>query len=279
MQSIEEITIVVAPDLWSETREEGRKAAGLIADHCQKMGNRVAVLHLPNEVPQKNAPEDLGIETAEAQRYTTVYYPWVTILAHEGDGDSRVVPPTGHVAGVWARVDAERGVHKAPANETLRGVIGLAHDVNDAEQVELNNQGVNAIRTFPGAGILVWGARTLAAADDGDVEHSYINVRRSVNFIKQSILQSTNWVVFEPDDDRLQTSVKAMVASFLTGLWRRGMLVGKSPEEAFYVTCDETNNPPEQVAEGKLLVEIGVALVRPAEFITFQVSQHIKQST
>ncbi|QDQ09388.1 phage tail sheath family protein [Streptomyces spectabilis] len=279
LEAMEDITIVVAPDLWSETTEQGARAeAGLIADHCARMANRVAVLHLPEGADSSTAVDaTLGIE-AEARGWVTVYHPWINV-AGPGPGDPVTVPPSGHVAGVWARVDAERGVHKAPANEGLRGgVISLTQYLTDAEQATLNDQGVNAIRQFPGTGHLVWGARTLAAGDVSDVEHAYLNVRRSMNFIKQSILQSTQWAVFEPNDERLQTSVTAMISSFLTGLWRRGMLRGQSPEQAFYVVCDATNNPPEEVLQGKLTAEVGVALVRPAEFITFRVSQVIGQS-
>ncbi|MFD0415952.1 phage tail sheath family protein [Streptomyces sp. NPDC127108] len=276
LERVEEISIVVAPDLWSEaTAEDSRAAAGLIADHCQRTGNRVAVLHVPDGAPLESAAEMLGID-ADAAPYVTVYYPWINVL--DADGETSAVPATGHVAGVWARVDARRGVHKAPANEDLRGVVGLTRELDDPEQEVLNDQGVNALRKFPGTAPLVWGARTLAAADPSDVENSYLNVRRTVNFIKQSILQSTRWVVFEPNDDRLGTSVTAMITSFLTGLWRRGMLVGANTEQAFYVVCDESNNSEEEVSQGKLNVEVGVALVRPAEFITFRVSQSVDQS-
>lgn len=273
LEEIEEVSMVVAPELCSEaSQEEAREAAVLIADHCERMSNRMAVLHAPGDAVPDNAADFLA-DIDSRGLYVAVYYPWVEVLDPEDPKRRLTVPPAGHVAGVWARVDAERGVHKAPANETLRGVIGLAYDVSDVEQIELNNWGVNAVRSFPGSGILVWGARTLAASDASDVEHAYVNVRRSVNFIRQSVRQSTRWVVFEPNDDRLRTSVTAMVTDFLRGLWRKGVLVGKSPEEAFYVTCDETNNPPEEAAQNKLRCEIGVALVRPAEFITFHVSQ------
>lgn len=183
------------------------------------------------------------------------------------------------MAGVWARVDAERGVHKAPANEQLRGVLSLTQDITDEQQRVLNDRGVNALRKFPSTRILVWGARTLATTDSSDVEHAYLNVRRTRNFINQAILQSTRWAVFEPNDERLHTSVTAMISSFMTRLWRQGMLVGKSPEQAFYVVCDQTNNPPEQTAQGLLHVEVGAAIVRPAEFITIPVSPVLEQSS
>ncbi|AIA01389.1 phage tail sheath family protein [Streptomyces noursei] len=282
LESLDEIAIVLAPDLWSGTtdQEASQEAAGLIADHCQQMADRVAVLHLPNEAPPGNVAATLGVESAEARRYATAYYPWINVQ-DPGDPNAAplTVPAIGHAAGVWARVDQDRGVHKAPANEGLRGVLGLTHELSDAEHRALNDQGVNAIRNFPGSGPLIWGARTLAAADETEVENSYLNVRRAVNSLRRSIRRSTTWAVFEPNDERLQTSVRAMVTSFLTGLWRRGVLVGRSAEEAFYVVCDETNNPPEKGSQGKLLVQIGVALVRPAEFITFQVDQITERSS
>ncbi|MFB6567552.1 phage tail sheath family protein [Streptomyces noursei] len=282
LESLDEVAIVLAPDLWSGTTDQGasQEAAGLIADHCRKMADRVAVLHLPNEAPPGNVAATLGVESAEARRYATAYYPWINVQ-DPGDPNAAplTVPATGHAAGVWARVDQDRGVHKAPANEGLRGVLGLTHELSDTEHRALNDQGVNAIRNFPGSGPLIWGARTLAAADETAVENSYLNVRRSVNSLRRSIRRSTTWAAFEPNDERLQTSVRAMVTSFLTGLWRRGVLVGRSVEEAFYVVCDETNNPPERGSQGKLLVQIGVALVRPAEFITFQVDQITERSS
>ncbi|MEU5431170.1 phage tail sheath subtilisin-like domain-containing protein [Streptomyces olivoreticuli] len=279
LESIEDITIILAPDMW--TAGAGVIHAQAIVDHCVLMGNRVAVLHNANDMGA--GPDDwqelIEASGIDGQKYATAYHPWVRVLHPNGSGDLLEVPPSGHVAGVWARVDGDRGVHKAPANEGLRGVVELMHKLNDPEQAELNDIGVNVIRSFPGAGLLVWGARTLKAGDPSDVESSYLNVRRTVNFIKQSILQSTRWVVFEPNDDRLQSSVTAMVTSFLMGLWRRGMLVGKSPEQAFRVLCNETNNPPEDVLQGRLRCEVGVAIVRPAEFITFEVSQILEQSS
>ncbi|MFD9634965.1 phage tail sheath family protein, partial [Streptomyces violascens] len=262
LEAVDKVTIVVAPDLWTvssggpeQARDKARLGAAAIAGHCERMGNRVAVLHQAAGASPADAGWDFTLEP-DVKPYTTVYYPWVQVRGLDKDPVS--VPPVGHVAGVWARVDANRGVHKAPANEGLRGVIALEHSLTGAEQGELNDNGVNCLRS--GQGILVWGARTLAASDTSEVESSYLNVRRSVNFIKQSIRQSTNWAVFEPNDDALQTSVGAMVTSFLRDLWRRGMLVGKSPEEAFYVVCDETNNPPENAAQSKLICDVGVAL-------------------
>ncbi|MFG2894937.1 phage tail sheath family protein [Streptomyces sp. NPDC048248] len=265
-----DVTIVIAPDLWSTPEDVPARAAG-IAAHCERMGNRVAVLHLAQDAaPDAKATDVLAIPAA-ARPWTTAYYPWVNVT--DSAGATISVPPSGHVAGVWARVDTERGVHKAPANEDLRGVPALARNVTDAELVVLNDQGVNCLRSFPGTGLLVWGARTLAAGDSESVELRYLNVRRTVNFIKESIHRSTVWAVFEPNDDSLLASVQDAVSNFLTSLWRQGMLVGRSSAEAFYVRCDKSNNP----SEGKLVCDIRVAVVRPAEFITFQVTQDLSQ--
>ena len=186
------------------------------------------------------------------------------------DGEIKDVPPSGHVAGIWARTDAERGVHKAPANETVRGALDLTQRLTDAEQGVLNQAGVNAIRFFTSSGgIRVWGARTLAV----DPEWRYVNVRRLINMIEESVIQGTNWVVFEPNDRLLWHQVRRDVGAFLLRTWRDGALLGRTPEEAFFVKCDEETNPPEVIDAGQLVVVIGVAPVKPAEFIIFRISQ------
>jgi uncharacterized protein len=180
-----------------------------------------------------------------------------------------LVPPSGHVAGVWCRTDSTRGVHKAPANEVTMGVNGLGFQITQAEQGGLNKVGINCIRSFPGRGIRIWGARTLSS----DPEWRYINVRRLFNYVEKSILQGTNWVVFEPNDPKLWDSVKRTVTMFLRRVWRDGALFGRSPGEAFFVKCDEENNPAENRDAGILTVEIGIAPVKPAEFVVFRISQ------
>jgi hypothetical protein len=180
-----------------------------------------------------------------------------------------LVPPCGHVAGIWARNDATRGVWKAPANEVLRGIMNVELKVTRGEQELLNPIGVNVIRPFGTRGIRVWGARTLSS----DPSWRYVNVRRLFNFIEQSIENGTQWVVFEPNDLDLWQRVKRTISAFLVGLWRQGALVGATPEQAFFVKCDEETNPPESVDEGRLVVEIGIAPVKPAEFVIFRISQ------
>jgi phage tail sheath protein FI len=173
------------------------------------------------------------------------------------------------MAGVWARSDGTRGVHKAPANEVVRGAISLELNITKGEQDQLNPVGVNCIRSFPGRGVRVWGARTLSS----DPAWRYINVRRLFNYLEESILEGTQWVVFEPNDMDLWERVKRTVNSFLLREWRNGALFGATPNEAFYVKCDAENNPSETIDAGQLIVDIGVAPVKPAEFVVFRIAQ------
>jgi phage tail sheath protein FI len=176
--------------------------------------------------------------------------------------------PSGHLAGVWARTDLTRGVHKAPANEPLRGALGLKYQVSRGEQDLHNPRGVNAIRSV-GGGLRIWGGRTLSS----DPAWKYINVRRLFIMVEASVEAATQWVVFEPNDHRLWRRVVRTVSSFLTLLWRSGALMGTSPEQAFYVKCDEETNPPEVVDAGQLVIEVGLAPVKPAEFVIFRIGQ------
>lgn len=200
-------------------------------------------------------------------RYAALYYPWVKVF-DPASGRNSLVPPSGHVA-VWARSDNERGVHKAPANEVIRGAVDLEIRLSKGEQDLLNPIGVNCVRAFPGRGIRIWGARTLSS----DPAWRYLNVRRLFNYLEESILLGTQWVVFEPNDDRLWSSIRRNVTAFLTEEWRRGALFGRTAEEAFYVRCDRSNNPQESIDLGQVVCEIGVAPVKPAEFVIFRLSQ------
>jgi len=182
---------------------------------------------------------------------------------------SKFVPPSGHVVGIYNRTDAERGVHKAPANEVVLGAINLKNNLTKGEQDTLNPQGVNCIRSFPGRGIRVWGARTLS----NDGSWRYINVRRLFNFVGASLDAGMQWVVFEPNDSTLWAKVLRDVNSFLRVVWRSGALFGTTPEQAFYVKCDEELNPPEIRDLGQLIIEVGLAPVKPAEFVIFRISQ------
>jgi uncharacterized protein len=277
-EAIDDITMIAAPDLMAAyqagamTREQVKAVQLAMIAHCENMKDRVAIL---DPLPDLNAQEVKDWRMKEAgydSKYAALYYPWIQVAnpAPGANGATLNLPPSGHVAGIWARNDTERGVHKAPANEVVRGVISLALDVTKSEQDSLNPEGVNCIRAFPGRGIRVWGARTLSS----DPSWRYINVRRLFNFVEESIQLGTQWVVFEPNDLDLWQRVKRTITAFLTRVWRDGALFGATPQDAFYVKCDAENNPPETRDAGQLIIEIGIAPVKPAEFVIFRISQY-----
>ncbi len=205
--------------------------------------------------------------------YAATYYPWLVVM-DPVSGEKVTAPPSGHMAGVWARTDATRGVHKAPANTNIAGVIDLKSRVSKGDQELLNPAGINCIRYFTGDGILVWGARTLAAEAS---EFRYINVRRLTNMIKESVLDGTRWAVFEPNHHPLWAALRRDVNAFLTNVWRDGALVGTTPSEAFFVKCDAETNPPEVREAGMVVTLVGIAPVKPAEFVVFQLMQSADQ--
>jgi hypothetical protein len=274
LEAIDEVTMLSVPDLMAAYQqgmidEEGVKAVQLaMIAHCELMGDRVAILDAP---PGLNAQQvkDWRVDFAGYDsKYATMYWPWIKVM-DPLKGQPIYLPPSGHIGGIWARNDDNRGVHKAPANEVIRGAISLEINITKGEHDQLNPVAVNCIRSFPGQGIRVWGARTLTS----DPEWRYLNVRRLFNFVEKSILNGTNWVVFEPNDHKLWDSVLRTINMFLRQVWRNGALFGRTPAEAFFVKCDEENNPPESRDVGILLVEIGIAPVKPAEFVVFRISQ------
>jgi phage tail sheath protein FI len=196
------------------------------------------------------------------------YFPWVEMYDTVVD-ENVFAPPSGGLAGVYSRVDGTRGVHKAPANELFRTALGLKYNLTDAEQELLNPKGINCIRSFPGRGIRVWGARTISS----NPEWRYVNVRRLFCMVEQAIQNGTNWVVFEPNTRDLWKKITRNITSFLLNIWRSGALFGDTPEEAFYVRCDDELNPPESIDAGYIVVELGLAPAKPAEFVVFRVSQ------
>lgn len=284
LEAIDEIAIVAAPGFC----DAGSYAA--LLSHCENLQDRVAILDTPEDVKdidrlkevatQKASgagADDAGVKKAAGLRPQTsdrgfgaLYFPWIAVRDPLAPDQVVNVPPSGHMAGIYARSDATRGVHKAPANESIRGALGLAYRVTHAEQGELNRKGVNCIRFFPDSGIRVWGARTLAEEAS---EWRYINVRRLFNMIEESIEEGTRWVVFEPNDERLWKSVVRDITAFLTLVWRDGALKGVTPEQAFFVKCDAETNPTDVIDAGRLIVEIGIAPVKPSEFIIFRIGQ------
>jgi phage tail sheath protein FI len=191
------------------------------------------------------------------------------LLIPDGDGE-KFVYPSGHMAGIYSRVDHERGVHKAPANEVVRGAMTVEHQISKNLQDGLNPFGINCIRYINNT-IKPWGARTIGG--DANTDLKYINVRRTLIFLRKSIEEGTQWVVFEPNDYSLWAKIVRNISAFLTTVWRDGALFGRTPEEAFYVKCDAETNPPELRDQGKVITEIGVAIVKPAEFVIFRISQ------
>jgi len=254
---------------------EGVQAVQLaMIAHCELMGDRVAILDAP---PGLNAQQVLEWRVDKAgydSKYAALYWPWVKILDPQS-GQTVFVPPSGHIAGIWGRNDDTRGVHKAPANEVVRGAVTLELNITKGEHDTLNPVAVNCIRAFPGQGIRVWGARTLSS----DPEWRYLNVRRLFNYIEKSILNGTSWVVFEPNDHKLWDSVKRTITMFLRRVWRDGALFGQTPAQAFFVKCDEENNPPESINLGRVVITIGVAPVKPAEFVIFRIGQQASGAT
>lgn len=231
---------------------------------CDSLKDRFAII----DVRQINNEIELPQNLKSEKGYAAFYHPWVKITNPQGGG-LITVPPGGHVAGVYARSDVERGVFKAPANEILRGVSDLELTITNGEQEVLNPKGINAIRSLPGRGIRVWGARTTSP----DPLWKYVNIRRLFIFIEQSIERNTQWVVFEPNNERLWDRVVQTVDQFLTQLWKDGALMGNTPEEGFFVKCDRTTMSPLDIETGKLVVMIGVAPTKPAEFVVFRIAQ------
>ncbi|HRA90025.1 MAG TPA: phage tail sheath C-terminal domain-containing protein, partial [Planctomycetaceae bacterium] len=184
-------------------------------------------------------------------------------------------PPSGLIAGIFADVDARRGVHKAPANEIIRSITGLQQDITRREQDLLNPKGINALRFFPGRGNRVWGARTISSNSN----FRYINVRRIFNFIERSIDEGTQFVVFEPNDETLWATVRQTIGNFLNTQWRAGMLEGKTADEAYFVACDRgATMSQDDIENGRLICQVGIAPVYPAEFVIFRIQKYTADS-
>jgi phage tail sheath protein FI len=282
LEAIDEVAIVAAPGYTDAHAYED------VLAHCERLGDRVAILDPPAEFAEiealtrvataraagkaddKGHPADNGGGLRPRQSdYGTLYAPWI-VVRDPLTGEPVATPPSGHVAGVWARTDTTRGVHKAPANEPLRGVVDLTYRITRAEQEVLNPAGVNCIRYFPAEGVRIWGARTLAAEAS---EWRYLNVRRLFSMLKESIADGTRWIVFEPNDQLLWRSIRRDIGAFLNRVWLDGALLGRTAQEAYFVKCDEETNPPEVRDAGQVVAEIGVAPVKPAEFVVFKLSQ------
>lgn len=279
LMAYDDVNLVCAPDVMKiydliDDQDEAdsivKGVQGAILTFCKKAHYPFAILDTPpNKGVQEIAEWRMALPGADTM-HGALYYPWIKINDPFDAKRQIEIPPSGHLAGIYARSDGERGVHKAPANEIVKGAIDLGLNVTKNEQELLNPIGVNCIRQFPGRGIRVWGARTLAMTDPS---WRYINVRRLFSYVEASVEQSTQWVVFEPNDYTLWSKVRRDVTAFLRTVWLSGALFGKTPEEAFYVKCDEETNLPELRDLGQMVCEIGMAPVKPAEFVIFRFSQ------
>ncbi len=259
---IDEIAIVAVPGATSDAVQNA------VLDHCENtyLQDRFAILDGRQTTTLTKAGIQGGTRDSD---YGAIYFPWIKAF-NPIDGKTATIPASGHLAGIYARVDSERGVHKAPANEVIRGALGVEMLLSKADQSGLNPEDINVIRQFNG-NTTVWGAHTLAGKEKAECR--YINVRRLLLFLRESIDEGTQWVVFEPNTSALWQKITRNVSAFLTNVWRSGALFGNTPQEAFYVKCDAETNPPELRDLGQVVTEIGVAIVRPAEFVIFRISQ------
>jgi phage tail sheath protein FI len=260
LQDVDEISILNCPD---EFYLSGNTIAGMLTTQCETMKDRFAILQAPLAAvkPENNNP-------SINSKYAAYYYPWLKIT-NPLTGVPLLAPSGGHIAGIYARSDTNVGVHKDPANEVINGIAELQLQTNDQQQAILNPKGVDVLRYFKGAGNLVWGGRTTST----DPDWKYINVRRLFIFIEKSILRGTQWVVFEINDEPLWARVRRSIGDFLTTLWRDGMLQGTKKEQAFFVKCDRTTMTQADIDNGRLICVIGIAAVKPAEFVIFRIGQ------
>jgi uncharacterized protein len=260
LEDIDEVAICYVPGMWSVD------VRAAVVGHCETLADRFAIL---------DCPPGLGVQEVQAFRspidtkYAALYYPWVTIRDPRPGGEEMLAPSSGFLAGVYARTDVARGVHKAPANEVIRSIRGFEVAVSKREQDVLNPQNINVLRAFPGRGNRVWGARVLTSSP----AWKYVNVRRLFLMIEESIDEGTQWVVFEPNDEPLWARVRLSVTRFLTTQWRIGALQGRTADEAFFVICDRSTMTADDIDNGRLICEIGIAPVKPAEFVIFRIQQ------
>ena len=260
-EQVDEIAIMVAPDYHEidDTYED-------LITHCTKMHDRFVITH---STPGKHTLSSINnIRPPQDTTFAAFYFPWIKVFNPLTNQETRI-PPSGHVAGIYAKTDIERGVFKAPANEVVVGARGVEFQITKGEQDMLNPRGVNCIRVFPARGIRVWGARTAST----NTLWKYVSVRRYFLYLGESIDEGTQWVVFEPNDEKLWARVKQTITQFLVAEWRSGALMGTKQEEAFFVKVDRTTMTQSDIDNGRLICIIGVAVVKPAEFVIFRLAQ------
>lgn len=275
---IDEIAIIVVPGATKKAQQDS------ILAHCFNLKDRFAVLdgvRLEDKTQKPTATNIAPTGRSEAGSYGAIYFPWIQVSnpikasdpvkAADPSVPSYIsVPPSGHIAGIYARSDNTRGVFKAPANEEVLGAVDVDRPLSKADQDGLNPEGINAIRVFNGT-IKVWGART--RADEINSQFRYVSTRRFFNFLRESIDEGTQFAVFEPNTPVLWQRITQTVTGFLLNQWRDGALFGTTPEQAFFVKCDKDTNPDTVIQLGQVVTEIGVAIVKPAEFVIFRIQQ------
>jgi len=259
LDEVEGVSLCLAPGVWSS------KVHDALIKRCETRRDCFAILDPPNNLDVTGI---LNFRRRLSTSFAALYYPWIEVDGPDGRSTQKI-GPSAHVAGIYARVDEKHGVHKAPANQIIDGITRLSQDMSGRDQELLNPEGVNALRFFPGRGNLVWSARTLSP----DPEWKYVNIRRYLIYLERSIDEGTQWAVFEPNDEPLWAKVRQNIANFLTRVWRDGALQGIKPEEAFFVKCDRSTMTQDDIDRGRLVCLIGVAPLKPAEFVIFRIGQ------
>lgn len=261
LKPLNDVSIVAVPGATHKVVQQA------IVTHCEGLYNRFGILDAVKNANPQDEIETQRDDVTSEKGFAALYYPWIA-ARNPRTGNDEFWPPSGHIAGCYARTDVQRGVHKAPANTNLRGALGLERLLTDEQQGRLNLKGINVLRVFPGQGQpLVWGARTTAS----DTNWQYVNIRRLFIYLEGSIQQGIRGSVFEPNNTSLWQRLKRTIGAFLTQQWRDGALFGNTAEEAFYVRIDEVLNPDSQRALGRLTIEIGVRPSYPAEFIVVRI--------
>ena len=267
-EDIEDISMLAAPgSTWNYAayRENANAVTSLLIGHAERMRYRVALL---DSAEGQTISDVRGMRAKIDSKYAALYYPWVTVLDPITRREINL-PPSGFVAGICARNDVERGVYKAPANEVVRGALGFETLLNKGQQEVLNPEGINCFRFFEGRGMRLWGARTISS----DPEWKYLNVRRYFAYLERSIDKGTQWAVFEPNGDQLWANVRRTIEDFLLNEWQGNALLGDKPEKAFFVRCDRSTMTQNDIDNGRLICLIGVAPLKPAEFVIFRIGQ------
>lgn len=277
--AIEDISIVAAPGATSFAAPLPASVNGMLVSHAEaRRSYRIAVLDPPPSLLPSGNGAVTEVKSKIDSTYAALYYPWIRtanpVAGSAGEPGELVLPPSGFVTGIYARSDVQRGVHKAPANETVSGALGLEYSVRFGEQELLNPLGINCIRELPNRGIRVWGARTTSS----DPEWKYVNVRRYFIYLEASIDRGTQWAVFEPNGERLWANVRTTVENFLYNEWVNGALLGSSAKEAYFVRCDRSTMTQNDLDNGRLVCLVGVAALKPAEFVIFRIGQKTADS-